>query len=264
MSTVDKMRRAIVTTAAVACLLTATAATADLKDILDRGTIRVGHLIDLPPFGMLDKNQKPIGFDIDLTEMLASDLGVKVELVPVTGANRLPYLVTNKVDIIIGAFGATPERAKQISFSSAYASNYLAVYGKTGLSVKSVDDLGAHSVAAARGTSQDISLTKMAPNANIVRFEDEATAVAAFLSGQTDLLASPNVVFADVQKRNPDRKMDMKFVIHFVTNHIGLRKGEPELQRWLDTFVFYHKIRGDLELLHQKWLQEKMPNLPSM
>src|ERR1043166_2402931 len=173
-----------------------------LKDILDKGVIRVGHLVDLPPFGMTDANQKPIGFDIDLANMLAQELGVKLELTAVTGANRLPYLVTDKVDLIIGAFGATPERAKQISFSSAYASNYLAVYGPVTVNIKSAEELAKRKVAAARGTSQDITRSKMAPTANIVRFEDEATAAAAFLSGQTELLAAPNVVFADLVKKN--------------------------------------------------------------
>jgi polar amino acid transport system substrate-binding protein len=254
----------IVVTALVIALRVQPAHANRLQEIIDRGTVRVGVLIDLPPFGMTDKDQKPIGFDIDLAGMLAEDLGVKLQLVPVTGENRLPYLVTDKVDVIIGAFGATPARAKQIAFSSAYASNYLGVYGKVETDVKTIGDLGNYRVAAARGTSQDISLSKMAPKADIVRFADEATAAAAFLSGQTDLLACPNLVFDDVQKKNPDTKMNLKFTIRFVTNHIGLRQGEPELLRWLDTFVFYHKIVGDLEMLHQKWLHEKMPNLPSM
>src|SRR5947199_5596345 len=75
-----------------------------LKDILDKKVLRVGHLVDLPPFGMTDKDQKPIGFDIDLANIMAQELGVKLELTAVTGANRLPYLVTDKVDVIIGAF----------------------------------------------------------------------------------------------------------------------------------------------------------------
>lgn len=235
-----------------------------LRMIMDRGTVHVGTLIDLPPFGMTDKDGKPMGFDTDLAHMLASDLGVKLEQTPVTGGNRLPYLVTRKVDIIIGAFGATPERAKQVAFSSAYASNYQGVYGDVNTKVKSVQELGSYSIAVARGTSDDLSLTKMAPKANIVRFEDHATAAAAFISGQTNLLACPDLVFYDVQQRNPSRKLDMKFMIKFATNHIGLRQGNPELLRWLDTFVFYHKVTGDLEMLHEKWLHQKMPNLPSM
>ncbi|MGH8634316.1 MAG: transporter substrate-binding domain-containing protein, partial [Burkholderiales bacterium] len=127
MSSLHSFSKLVVAAAAITLTLAAQPAMADrLKDILDKGVVRVGHLVDLPPFGMTDKDQKPIGFDIDLANMLAKDLGVKLELTAVTGANRLPYLVTDKVDLIVGAFGATPERAKQISFSSAYSSNTLA------------------------------------------------------------------------------------------------------------------------------------------
>lgn len=265
MSSLRSFSKLVVAAAAITLTLAAQPAMADrLKDILDKGVVRVGHLVDLPPFGMTDKDQKPIGFDIDLANMLAKDLGVKLELTAVTGANRLPYLVTDKVDLIVGAFGATPERAKQISFSSAYSSNTLAVYGPPKVNIKSADELGKYKVAAARGTSQDITLSRMNPKATIIRFEDEATAAAAFLSGQTDLLACPNVVFNDLEKKNPNKKMNLKFMIRLATNHIGIRKGEPELVRWVDTFIFYHKIVGDLDLLHKKWLNEKMPDLPSM
>jgi polar amino acid transport system substrate-binding protein len=265
MTSLRSFAKLFVAAAAVVLTLAAPPATADrLKDILDKGVLRVGHLVDLPPFGMTDKDQKPIGFDIDLANMMAQDLGVKLQFTAVTGANRLPYLVTDKVDLIIGAFGATPERAKQISFSSAYSSNTLAVYGGPNINIKSADKLGKYKVAAARGTSQDITLSRMNPKATIIRFEDEATAVAAFLSGQTELLAAPNVVFNDVAKKNPNKKMNMKFMIRLATNHIGVRKGEPELLRWVDTFIFYRKITGDLDMLHRKWLNETMPDLPSM
>ena len=265
MSYVRSFAKLFLTAVVVSFALATPPAMADrFKDILDKKVLRVGHLVDLPPFGMTDKDQKPIGFDIDLANMMAQDLGVKLEFTAVTGANRLPYLVTDKVDVIIGAFGATPERAKQISFSSAYSSNTLAVYGGANIKIKSPEELGKYKVAAARGTSQDITLSRMNPKANIIRFEDEASAVAAFLSGQTELLAAPNVVFNDVQKKNPGKKMDQKFMIRLATNHIGIRKGEPELLRWIDTFIFYHKITGDLDMLHRKWLNEKMPDLPSM
>lgn len=264
-------RRSIAAMAAVAPVATIPmAATSQpvrkdgLRTIIDRGMVQVGTLIDYPPFGMTDNNGKPMGFDTDLANMLANDLGVKLEQTPVTGGNRLPYLITHKVDIIIASFGATPERAKQVAFSSAYATHFQGVYGDIDVKVKSVTDLGNYRIAVARGTSQDLSLTKMAPKANIIRFEDEATAAAAFISGQTDLLACPDLIFNDVQRREPSRKMDRKFLIKFVANHIGLRQGEPELLRWLDTFVFYRKVTGDLAMLHEKWLHQKMPNIPSM
>ena len=77
----------------------------------------------------MNQERKPEGFDIDLAEMVAKALGVKVELQQVTGANRIPYLLTDKVDIVISVMGLTPERAKQIMFTAPYADTHLAVYG---------------------------------------------------------------------------------------------------------------------------------------
>ena len=73
-------------------------ARADLKEILDKKVIRIGTQMDNPPFGYLDAQGKPTGFDIELGEMIGKALGVKVEVEQIIGANRIPYLLTNKID----------------------------------------------------------------------------------------------------------------------------------------------------------------------
>jgi len=101
--------------AALAVVLGSTVAVpqarADLKEILDKGTIRIGTQMDNPPFGYLDAAGKPTGFDIELGQMIGKALGVKVEVEQIIGANRIPYLLTNKIDLVISGMGATPERA---------------------------------------------------------------------------------------------------------------------------------------------------------
>ena len=72
----------------------------------------------------MSQERKPEGFDIDLAEMVGKALGVKVELQQVTGANRIPYLLTDKVDLVISVMGLTPERAKQIMFTAPYADTH--------------------------------------------------------------------------------------------------------------------------------------------
>ena len=87
------------------------AAKADkLQDIISKGTIRIGVPLDAPPFGSQDANRNPIGFDIELAEMVAKQLGVKLEMQQITGANRIPFLLTDKVDVVISVMGLTPER----------------------------------------------------------------------------------------------------------------------------------------------------------
>ena len=72
---------------------------------------------DFPPFGSVGTDMTPRGYDIDMAKLIAKKMGVKVELVPVTSANRIPYLQTNKVDLVISSLGKNAEREKVIDFS---------------------------------------------------------------------------------------------------------------------------------------------------
>lgn len=238
---------------------------ADLKDIIASGKIRIGVPNDVPPFGFVDKNNQLAGLDIDVAHMVAKALGVKLEMTQITGANRVPFLVTNKIDLVIAAMGATPQRALQVDFSSPYAALSIGVFGPASIDVSNASQLGNHTIGVARGTTQDIELTAMAPKADIIRYDDDATAAAAYLSGQVDLLATADVVANDLSKKHPDKKLGAKFIIRFSPCHIGLREGNPELLQWLNTFVFYNRMNGKLNDLSKKWLGTAFPKtMPSL
>ena len=110
---------------------------ADLQKILSAGTVRIGVPIDVPPFGSVDAKNEPVGLDVDMANKIAEALGVKLELQQITGANRVPYLVTDRLDIVIAAMGATPERALQIAFTSPYAALSIGVFGPDSIAVTS-------------------------------------------------------------------------------------------------------------------------------
>ncbi|MCE3249109.1 MAG: transporter substrate-binding protein [Geminicoccaceae bacterium] len=254
---------ACIITALLALSLSFPAYADRLQDILDEGVVRIGVPIDVPPFGFTDQNQQPVGLDVDLAGMVAKELGVELEMQQITGINRIPFLLTDKVDVVIAVMGATPERARQIMFTSPYASLYIGVFGPRDLPVTSAAEIGDHSVGVPRGTTQDISISEMAPDANIVRFEDDATTAAAYLSGQVDLFGTANILVQDMVRKDPSLDLVNKFVIRTSPAHMGVRHGEFNLLRWLDTFIFYSKMNGSLQQLHQKWLGEDMKALPS-
>ena len=241
------------------------AAKADrLEDILKKGVVRIAVPLDVSPFGSQNQAREAEGFDVELAGMVAKALGVKLELQQVTGANRIPFLLTDKVDIVISVMGLTPERAKQIMFTSPYADTNLSVFGPKSANVKSAADIGSLKVAAAKGTTQEMALTAMAPKANIMRTEDDATAAAAYLSGQAELFATNNLIIPDLQKRNPSKEFEIKFVIRRSPAHMGVRMGELTLVRWLDSFIFFNTMNGELDRLHQKWLGMPMQPMPSL
>ncbi|GAB4166647.1 MAG: transporter substrate-binding domain-containing protein [Thalassobaculales bacterium] len=243
----------------------ATAAKADkLADILAKGVVRIGVPLDVPPFGSQDANRNPVGFDVELAEMVGKALGVKVELQQITGANRIPFLLTDKVDIVISVMGLTPERAKQIMFTAPYANTDLAVYGPKASKVTSAMDVGSARIAAAKGTTQELALTATNPRAVIMRTEDDATAAAAYLSGQADLFATNSIVAQALAKQNPGKEFERKFVIRRSPAHMGVRQGEFALVRWLDGFIFFNTMNEELDRLHKKYLGMPMDPLPTL
>jgi polar amino acid transport system substrate-binding protein len=242
-----------------------TAAKADaFEDILKKGVIRIAVPLDVPPFGSQNEKREAEGFDVEFAGMIAKALGVKLEMQQITAGNRIPYLITNKVDVVISVMGLTPERAKQIMFTAPYADTQLAVYGPKALPVSSADQLGDLKVAALKGSTMEISLTAMNPKAKIMRTEDDATSATAYVSGQTELFATNSLLIPDLKKRNPTKEFEVKFIIRRSPAHIGVRMGEHNLVRWLDSFIFFNTMNGEIDRLHQKYLGVPYAPLPSL
>jgi polar amino acid transport system substrate-binding protein len=235
-----------------------------LADIISNGVVRVVVFADVPPFGSQNANRELEGFDIDMAKLVAKSLGVKLELVPAPAASRIPFLLTDKADMNIAAMSITAERARQVMYSAPYADTSLAVYGPKNLAIKSAGDLGQNKISVAKGTTEDLVLSAVAPASDIMRTEDNATAVQAYLSGQSQLLAANSVVVVELAKRNPSKEFDFKFALRRAPAHVTVRMGEHNLLRWIDTLIFQSTLNGDLDELHKKWLGGPMQPLPAL
>ena len=234
-----------------------------VDEILKRGTINIGVLIDLPPYGLLNDKQEPDGYDIEVAKLLGTYLGVKVNLVQVTASNRIPFLTTGKVDLIVATFGITPERAKQVLFSIPYSAIENTVYGPIGKPISKIEDLKGLRVGVPRATVQDVILTRaLGSSARIQRFDDTPGTYQALLTGQVDAMAETGITFDGVMKNNPGAPIEKKFVLLRQPNGITMRADQYNLHRWVNTFVYFTKNNGELDALWQKWFKEPLPNLP--
>ena len=101
--------------AALSTLLLSSTAFADLSDILSDGKIQIAVPESFPPFGSVGMSGEHEGYDVDVAKLIAKDLGVELELVPVVSKQRIPFLETDRVDLVISTMGANPERAKSIN-----------------------------------------------------------------------------------------------------------------------------------------------------
>jgi polar amino acid transport system substrate-binding protein len=232
------------------------------EEIKKKGELTVGLLVDFPPYGILNADNQPDGYDADVARLLAKDWGVKLKLVPVTGPNRIPYLLTGKVDLLIASLAITPERAKQVQFSKPYSAATIVLYGLKKDTIKGPDDLKARRIGVARASTQDVALTAIAPpGTDIRRFDDDASAMQALLSGQVDAIGCSTTVAAQIAKRAPANTYEQKFVLRQQVMAVAMRKGQSELLKAVDAFVDKNIANGELSKLYEKWLGVPLPDL---
>ena len=239
-----------------------TAQTVD--EIIKRGKVIVGVNTTTPIFGLVGSDGQPEGYDPDVARLVGKYLGVQVEFVSVTGANRLPFLLTNRVDMVIALFGITPERAQQIWFSMPYATEAATLVAPASRAVESVDDLAGLRVGVPRGAMQDLILTPQAAakKINLMRFDDEATALQAMVSGQIDVVGTGLLVYRTLNRNDPGKNYEVKIVLRPLHFGIGIRRGQIDLLQWLNTFIYTIKNNGELDAISRKWRQLPLEPLP--
>ena len=240
----------------------AAALPAAIDAITARGVIRVGVPDDLPPFGAPSADGELEGYDIDVANLLAKDLGVRAELVPLKSGNRVASLLAHRVDLLVANLGVNPERAKSLAFSSPYAPFFSGVFGAPGVAAAGPAELQGKRVAVTRDSLEDRELSAMAPGAEVLRFDDNQATMDAYLGGEAELIATGNVVVADLVQRQPGTPIERKFVIRESPASIGVPRDQPHLLNWVNVFVFHKKLTGELDALARKWFGEPLPPLP--
>ena len=257
-------RTFITTTLAIAALgLGHAYAQTALEGVMKNKLIKIAVPTDFPPYGFVGIDLKPQGLDVDTANLIAAKLGVKVELVPVTSANRIAYLQTKKADLVISTLGKNPEREKVIDFTIAYSPFFQAVFAAKSMPLASFADLAGKSVGVTRGAIEDQELTKVAPaTADVKRFEDNNATVSAFVSGQVQVIATGASVAGNMMARNPQLGTEYKLLLKDSPNFIGVAKGEDALRTKVNEVILAAKKAGEIDAMAKKWLGRPAGTLP--
>lgn len=261
-----RLKRVLLPLAGLLAMLigSASASAASLDDIIARGKVLIGVDLSVPPFGITNAEMQPDGLDVDVAKLLAKDLGVELELVPVTGQSRIPSLQTEKVDFVVASFGIYSERALSVAFSNPYGGHTSVIIAPQATEISSLEDLAGKRVGVPRGTAHE----KILSEANIegmelVRFDDDSTTLNALVAGQVDAIGTVNYIAAQLQERYPDQGYEEKTTYLESFYGVGLRRNDPDLLHWLNTVLFVHKQSGELAEIYEKWMKTPLPTLPS-
>jgi polar amino acid transport system substrate-binding protein len=240
-----------------------TATTPTLDAVIKRGTLIVGVSLGTPPYGLTDAKMEPDGYDVALAKLIARELGVKVEIVDTVAANRIPSLTTNKVDIVISSFSITPERAKAIAFTNCVFVDQQVMLGQKGVAIASDADMKGQRIGVTRATTNDIAVTRRAPEGTqIQRYDDDAATSQALLAGQVPAIVTSGGLAAAIRGRNPTLQLENKYVVAEAPMGIGIRRGDPDLLHWLNTTIFMLWTIREIQALQQKWMGFVNADLP--
>lgn len=242
-------------------LMASTATRADtLEHIKSSGVMTFGIVTDQVPYGFINEKGQNDGYDIDIAKMMAKDLGVTAKFIPVTAANRIPLLLTGKVDMLICVLGMYPDRAKVVQYLKPYAASAVELYAAKSTNIKSMADLAGHNVAVARGSSVDKMLTASAPSGtNIQRFDDDSSAVQALVSGQSDVLAGYSNYYLPLQKSSPN-KFESKVTLEVEYLGIAVQKNQKSYTDWANNVL--DKNKAQVLADYKKWFGIDRPALP--
>src|SRR3989449_3749975 len=181
-----------------------------LETVKKRGKLIAGVKTDFPPFGTIDAAGKTVGFDVDVAHRFAKALfndEQQVELVAVTSGNRIPFLQSGKIDIIIATVTITDERKQVVEFSDPYFMSGSLLLVPKASTVKSLDDLAGKTVAVIQGAIQDKDVEQLQPKANRVKFGKVSEGVLALKGGRADAYVHDDVLVFSLVKDNPDLKV---------------------------------------------------------
>ena len=211
-----------------------------LDEIKESGKLVIGVFSDKKPFGYVDEYGEYQGYDVYFARRLAQDLGVELELVSVDAPNRVEYLTSAKVDIILANFTVTPERAEVVDFALPYMKVALGVVSPDAALITSIEDLRGKKLIVSKGTTAETWFTANEPEVELLKFDTYTETFNALLDGRGDALSTDNTEVLAWAIENPG------FTVGIET--LGsLDTIAPAVQKGNDTVLAY--INEEIEAL---------------
>ena len=231
-----------------------------LNQIIKRNKLVVGMEMKFFPFEYADEKGQPIGFDVELAQWAAKELGVEIELKDMEFSGLIPALQSGKVDMIISGMTRTLTRAKTVSFTQPYFQTGLCVLlsRKKAPDVKDVKELNAPGrvLAVKLGTTGDITMTKFCPKAQINRYKDETACVSEVVNGRADAFIYDQLSISKHQKQNPDATYALLKPFTYEPYAIAIRNGDGDFLNWLNMFIETIKADGRYRALYEKYFPD--------
>lgn len=226
-----------------------------LEEVKANGTLKVGLEGTYPPFNFQDENGQLTGFEVDLANALAEELGVKAEFQPTKWDGILAALESKRLDVVINQVTISEERKQKYDFSTPYTlSGIQALTRKADAdSIKSAADLAGKKVGVGLGTNYEQWLKENVPQADIRTYDDDPTKFQDLNVGRIDVILVDRLAAFEMVEKTGDRLAVAGDAFSRQESGIALRKGNPQLLAAIDAAIAKLRADGTLKKLSEKW-----------
>jgi polar amino acid transport system substrate-binding protein len=209
------------------------------KSVESAGVLNVGVRCDYPPFGSTDSDGNHVGIEIDMVHALAQyafDDPDAVKLTCVTSANRIPYLTTKKIDMIVASMAYTTERAQEVLYADQTYYTYFVEFMAPEDGAKTFADLDGGTVTTVNGGVYEPWLAECLPHTEVLGFDTAEDSYSALQAGRADAMVHDNTLLANLLANSPDLGVSDE---HIIPGYIGaaVRTGEDEMAAWLSEAI---------------------------
>lgn len=233
-----------------------------LDDILKAREIRIGVNPTLPPRALFNDKNEIDGFEPDLAKALAEKLGVKLTLVPVGSPDRIPFVATDKIDLVMGAMSRTSERAKVIDFTAPIHSENYGIVTTEGKPFAKLADLNDENVTLVqvRGTTAIPYIQRNLPKAKLLLLDNYNDRDRALAQGRADASFDGIDAVAYRLKIYPTVKFKIIPVPEWGVTYssFGVAKGNASLKDWTNIALYELHTSGVVAQLWEKWFLRPM------
>ena len=263
---ISTLGRLVIATCITSALFGAATANArSLDEIMKSKTLIVGVNPNLPPLGVYDDKNQISGFDATVAKKIADSMGVKLELVAVGSNDRVPFIMSDKIDAVMGGMTRNADRMKVVDFTDPVNTEVLGILTTDKKAYKDWHDLNNPSVTLVqvRGTTPIKYIQDNIPKAKLLILDNYPDAVRAIAQGRADALIDVLDFMLDYTKKYPTKWHVVNDPIEVDYDCIAVSKGNTALREKLNTEIAALHKSGFIGSSWKKWFGHAMLHDPT-
>lgn len=231
-----------------------------LRRVREAGVLRIGVWLDAPPWGSFDAEGRPDGSEVAIARLLARDMDLRLRLIRVSADERVEALLRDRCDVLAAALPITPPNTARVGFTLPHGRVHTVFAAPARLKLESLADLAGLRVAMSAGTiAAEMAHAQLPPGAIALFTPGTAQTVEALLMGEADVAVTYDWQLRDLRLARPDLDILPRLPLRSWDYGLATRLGQPDLQRFLNIFLYLRGLDGTLADIHARYFASPPP-----